>query len=174
MLGEIVINGFGLTDVDIDLCPYQILTCMGGLEKARRLTKQEIVIQVNSNKLTNYIIVWPRVVVSCDVLVGGVVLYPLGVTIDFWEEIAYYCCVWQTKANHKVSLLVRFIGGKQENLISQLCWLDFQAFCMDLSYWKVTFMTKMHLQLVNWQCQGHKGWQLFQFPHWIPSHLWAH
>jgi len=29
-------------------------------------------------------------VTSYDVLVGGVVLYPLRVTIDFWEEIAYY------------------------------------------------------------------------------------
>jgi len=27
---------------------------------------------------------------SYDVLVGGVVLYPLGVTIHFWKEIAYY------------------------------------------------------------------------------------
>ncbi len=26
-----------------------------------------------------------------DILVRGVVLYPLGVTIDFWEEISYYC-----------------------------------------------------------------------------------
>ncbi len=105
---------------------------------AQRLTKQEIVIQINPNKLADYIIVRPRVVVSCDVLIGGVVLYSLGVTIDFWEEIAYYHVVWQTKVNHKVSLLVRFIGNKQENLTSQLCSLDFQAFCMDLSYWKVT------------------------------------
>jgi hypothetical protein len=51
-------------------------------------------------------------VASYDILVGGVVLYPLGVTIDFWEEIAYNCLVWQTKVNHKVSLLVRFIGGQ--------------------------------------------------------------
>jgi hypothetical protein len=29
-------------------------------------------------------------VTSYDVLVRGVVLYPLGVTIHFWKEIAYY------------------------------------------------------------------------------------
>ncbi len=29
-------------------------------------------------------------VTSYDVLVGGVVLYPLGVTIDFGEETTYY------------------------------------------------------------------------------------
>jgi hypothetical protein len=51
-------------------------------------------------------------VVSCDVLVGGVVLYPSGVTIDFWEEITYYHFVWQTKVNHKITLLMRFIGGQ--------------------------------------------------------------
>jgi hypothetical protein len=27
---------------------------------------------------------------SYDVLVGGVMLYSLGVTIDFWEETTYY------------------------------------------------------------------------------------
>ncbi len=48
---------------------------------------------------------------SYDVLVRGVVLYPLGVTIDFWEETAYYHPSWQTRANHKASLPVRFIGG---------------------------------------------------------------
>ncbi len=74
--------------------PYQILTSMGGLKKAQRLTKQEIVIHVNTNKLTHYIIVHGRVMVmyatSYDVLVRGVVLYPLGVNIDFWEKITYY------------------------------------------------------------------------------------
>jgi hypothetical protein len=60
---------------------------MGGSEKVQRLTKQEIVIQVNPNKLVNYIIMQHVVVVSCDVLVGGMVLYPLGVTIDFWEKL---------------------------------------------------------------------------------------
>jgi hypothetical protein len=33
-------------------------------------------------------------VTSCDMLVGGVVLYPIGVTIDFWEETTYYCPSW--------------------------------------------------------------------------------
>jgi len=45
-------------------------------------------------------------------IVGGVVLYPLGVTIDFWEETAYYQPGWQIRASHKASLLMRFIGGQ--------------------------------------------------------------
>ncbi len=38
--------------------------------------------------------------------------YPLGVTIDFWEEIAYYCPGWQIGTSHEASLLVKFIGGQ--------------------------------------------------------------
>jgi hypothetical protein len=94
MLGKTIVYGFGLIDVNIDPCPYEILTSMGGLKKAQRLTKHEIVIQINDNKLINYTIMWAQVMVThvtpYDVLVGGVVLYPLGFTIDFWEETAYY------------------------------------------------------------------------------------
>jgi hypothetical protein len=45
--------------------------------------------------MANYTILWAWVMVLHvmfnDILVRGVVLYPLGVTIDFWEEISYYC-----------------------------------------------------------------------------------
>jgi len=37
MLGKVVVKGFGLTNVDFKPCPYQILTSMGGLEKAHVL-----------------------------------------------------------------------------------------------------------------------------------------
>ncbi len=47
-------------------------------------------IKVNPNKPIDYTIMQARTMVthatSYDVLVGGVVLYPLGVTIDLWEE----------------------------------------------------------------------------------------
>jgi hypothetical protein len=39
MLNKNVIDGIGLIDADIDPCPYQILTSMGGLKKAQKLTK---------------------------------------------------------------------------------------------------------------------------------------
>jgi hypothetical protein len=39
MLNKDVIDGLGLTYVNFDPCQYQILTSMGGLEKAQRLTK---------------------------------------------------------------------------------------------------------------------------------------
>jgi hypothetical protein len=47
-----------------------------------------------------------------DVLVRGVVLYPLKVTINFWEETTYYHPGWKIGASHKASLLMRFIRGK--------------------------------------------------------------
>jgi hypothetical protein len=47
-------EGFGLIDVDVEPCPYQILTSMSMSKKACRLTKQKIVIQVNPHRLFNY------------------------------------------------------------------------------------------------------------------------
>ncbi len=44
MLGKAIVDGLGLIDVDLDPCPYHILTTMGGLEKTLGLTKQEIMI----------------------------------------------------------------------------------------------------------------------------------
>jgi len=55
-----------------------ILTSISGLEKAQGLTNHEIVIQVNLNKLANYIIIHAQTMVtnatSYDVLIwrGGV------------------------------------------------------------------------------------------------------
>ncbi len=76
-LGKADVDGLRLTNVDFDPWPYDILTPMGGSEKAQRLTKQEIVIQVNLNKLANYTIMQGGVVVmhatSYDVLVGSFV-----------------------------------------------------------------------------------------------------
>jgi hypothetical protein len=48
---------------------------------------------------------------SYDVLVRGIILYPLGVTLDFWEETIHYRPRWQTKDNHRVFLPIFFIGG---------------------------------------------------------------
>jgi hypothetical protein len=33
MLGKIILHGLGLTNVDLDPCPYQVLTSMGRSEK---------------------------------------------------------------------------------------------------------------------------------------------
>jgi hypothetical protein len=40
MLGKIAIDDFGLIDVDLDPCPYHILTSISGSKKTQRSTKQ--------------------------------------------------------------------------------------------------------------------------------------
>jgi hypothetical protein len=50
--------------------------------------------------------------VTHDVLVGGANLYPLGVTLDFGEEITHCRPRWQTKNNCKDFFLVIFNKGK--------------------------------------------------------------
>jgi hypothetical protein len=46
---------------------------------------------------------------SYDVLVGMIVLYPMGFTLDFWEEIASYRLGWQVGDGHKAQLPARFV-----------------------------------------------------------------
>jgi hypothetical protein len=41
---------------------------------------------------------------SYDVLVGMMVLYPMGFTLDFWEEIASYRPGWQAGDGRKAQL----------------------------------------------------------------------
>jgi hypothetical protein len=52
----------------------------GWVRENMRVTKQKIVVQINLNKPIDYTIVWAQAmvthVISYDVLVGGVVLYP--------------------------------------------------------------------------------------------------
>jgi hypothetical protein len=43
---------------------------------------------------------------SYDVLVGMMVLYSMGFTLDFWEEIASYRLGWQARDERKAQLLV--------------------------------------------------------------------
>jgi hypothetical protein len=74
MLGKVVMEGLRLINLDLEPCPYQILTSMGGLEEAQKITKDEVVIQVNPSQLVNYSMVHAKIMVmqatSYDVLVG--------------------------------------------------------------------------------------------------------
>ncbi len=97
-----------------------ILTLMGRLKKAQWITKHEVVIQINHVKHVNYIMVHAKAVVtqatSYDVLVKGVMLYPLGVTLDF----IFLNYLLSTKM--KVFLIVTFMKGMQENSTIRRCY----------------------------------------------------
>jgi hypothetical protein len=54
---------------------------------------------------------------SYDVLVGTTVLYPMGFTLDFWEEIASYRLGWQAGDGRKTQLPARFIRVLTGNLV---------------------------------------------------------
>jgi hypothetical protein len=73
-----------IPDFDID----------GWIKEGSRINQEKIMIQINPNKLIDYTIMHARVVVThvsfYDILIGGMVLYPLRLTIIFWEETKYY------------------------------------------------------------------------------------
>lgn len=50
MSGKTIVEGFGLINIDFKPCLCQILTSMGGSKNVWRLTKHEVVIQINLNK----------------------------------------------------------------------------------------------------------------------------
>ncbi len=47
-------KGIGLIVADLQPCPYQILTSMGRSKNVRRITKHEVVIQINPIRLADY------------------------------------------------------------------------------------------------------------------------
>jgi hypothetical protein len=71
---------------------------LNGSKKVKGLTKQEIVIHVNPNKLIDYTIMWAQTLImhatSYGILFEGMILYSLKVIIDLCEEITYYQLGW--------------------------------------------------------------------------------
>jgi hypothetical protein len=67
---------------------------MGGTEHAIGITKIELSLQLNSNNVEVASFMKVKAIVteakSYDVLVESTVLYPMGFTLDFWEEMASY------------------------------------------------------------------------------------
>jgi hypothetical protein len=87
---------------------------------------------------------------SYDMLVKGVMSYPIGVTIDFWEETAYCCPSWQIGASHKASLPMKFLRGQVGKSIKSIMLVGFLGIPYGFECWKVMSVTKMHLLMVNW------------------------
>ncbi len=89
-------------------------------------------------------------VMSYDVLVRGVVSYPLGITIDFWEETTYYHLGWQIKANHKASLLMKFIKGQVGKFNKSIMLARLSRLPHGLELLEGNVHDQMHLQMENW------------------------
>lgn len=88
---------------------------------------------------------------SYGILARKMVLYPLGTILDSRRKLH------STNLDGKQDIIVKLccqcdlLEGKDENLISQLCWLDFLTFHVTLNHWKITSMIKMNPLRMNWQ-----------------------
>jgi hypothetical protein len=94
MLGASAIASLELTKDTLEECPWTISTSMGGTECATGITKAELSHKLNQENKEDASFMKVKAIVTeaklYDVLVGTMVLYPIGITLDFWEEIASY------------------------------------------------------------------------------------
>jgi hypothetical protein len=113
MLEASVIEGLGLTKDTLEKYPWTISTSIGGTEYATTITKGELALKLNKEDVKDASFMKVKAIVieakSYDVLVGSTVLYPMGFTMDFWEETASYRPGWQADDGRKSSLPARFI-----------------------------------------------------------------
>jgi hypothetical protein len=72
---------------------------MGGTERATGITKTKLSLKLNHEDMEDASFMKVKAIVteakSYDVLVGTMILCPMGFTLDFWEEIASYRLGWQ-------------------------------------------------------------------------------
>ncbi|CAK9206477.1 unnamed protein product [Sphagnum troendelagicum] len=95
MLGKAACIGLGIRRSELELCPFQIQTSLGGAtNRSNFMTRERLSVQMKSDHVTNSSRLGVTAVVttaeSYDVIVGGVVLYPMGFQMDYWTEIATY------------------------------------------------------------------------------------
>jgi len=75
--------------------PFQIQTSLGGAsDRSNFMTRERLSVQMKPNHVPDSFRLGMTVVVtiaeSYDVLIGGVVLYPMGFQMDYWTEVATY------------------------------------------------------------------------------------
>lgn len=87
---------------------------MGGSKKACGIIRQALCIRLQLNQPIDGSIVKVKAIVtnaiSYIVLFGGVVLYPMGFTLDLWGKMTSYRVGWQFRDGKSVHLLIHFVG----------------------------------------------------------------
>jgi hypothetical protein len=131
MLGASVITGLELTNDTLEECPWTISTSMGGTKRVIGITKAELSLKLNQEDVEDARFMKVKAIVkeakSYDFLVGMTVLYPMGFTLDFWEEIADYIPGWQVGNGRKAQLptqLVRVLIGNLGDLYAFFSYVD--------------------------------------------------
>jgi hypothetical protein len=154
MLGASAIEGLGLTKDTLEKCPWTISTSIGGTEHSTTITKGELALKLNQDDVEDASFMKVKAIVteakSYDVLVGSTVLYPMGFTLDFWEETASYRPRWQASDGCKASLPARFIRVLTGNLADLFA---FSGLVDAASPWFMetfdenAFITHLHMQV---------------------------
>jgi hypothetical protein len=120
MLGASAVAGLELTKDTLEECPWTISTSMGGTERTTGITKAKLSLKLNQEDVEDAGFMKVKAIVteakSYDVLVGTTVLYPMGFTLDFWEEIASYRPGWQAGDGCKAQLPAQFVRVLTGNL----------------------------------------------------------
>ncbi|PTQ34011.1 hypothetical protein MARPO_0084s0073, partial [Marchantia polymorpha] len=115
MLGKAACISLGIRRSELEPCPFQIQTSLGGASnRSYFMTRESIAVQLRHDHPHDSSQFGVRAVVtsaeSYDVLVGGVVLYPMGFRMDYWTETAAYRPGWQSGDGRLSELPVRFIS----------------------------------------------------------------
>ena len=87
MLDKVGVQALGLQQGALETCPFIINTSMGGSEKAIGISVQPLLVKFQPHDVMDSATIKVKAIatqVECyDVLVGAMVLYPMGFTIDF-------------------------------------------------------------------------------------------
>jgi hypothetical protein len=94
-LGKAACIGLGIWRSELELCPFQIQTSLGGAsDRSHFMTRERLSMQMRPDHATDSsrlgVIVVVTVVESYDVLIGGVMLYSMGFQMDYWTETMAY------------------------------------------------------------------------------------
>ncbi|BBN20457.1 hypothetical protein Mp_Vg00130 [Marchantia polymorpha subsp. ruderalis] len=115
MLGKAACISLGIRRSELEPCPFQIQTSLGGAsDRSYFMTRESIAVQLRHDHPHDSSQFGVRAVVtsaeSYDVLVGGVMLYPMGFRMYYWTETAAYRPGWQSGDGRLSKLPVRFIS----------------------------------------------------------------
>ncbi len=88
MLGKVTCIDFSIWRSELELCPFQISTSLGGAsDRSHFVPSERLSMQMRPDHVTNSSRLGVTVVVtttkSYDILVGGAVLYPMGFQMDY-------------------------------------------------------------------------------------------
>jgi len=116
MLGKAACIGLGIRRSELELCPFQIQTSLGGAtDRSNFMTRERLSVQMKPDHVTDSSRLRVTAVVttveSYDVLVGGAVLYPMGFQMDYWTKTTTYRPGWQSGDGRMSQVPMRFISG---------------------------------------------------------------